>query len=170
MAGVGLLVIVVVGACWLQQRDVAQAATTSRLVSDALAEALRREGEARSRAIDDATGWDAAIAEAHRADDLLKQGRNDVTLRSRVDAVLAALGRQREEAAARAERLQVDRKLLTDLDGARNGSDSTEAFDQNFAAAFAAAGLDVDRSTPEVVGAWIAARPTRDELVPYLDD
>ena len=85
--------------------------------------------------------------------------------------MLAALTLQRRhDSAERAERLKVDRKLMADLDAARNGSDSATAFDQNFAAAFAAAGLDVDRSSPQAVGDWVGARPARADLVVYLDD
>jgi tetratricopeptide (TPR) repeat protein len=169
-AGVGLLAIVGGGAAWLQRQDALRAATTGRLVNDALAEAMRREGEARTRGANDPAGWDVALAEARRALDLLKQGRADAALRGRVDAVVASLSKQRDLAAERAERLKVDRRLLADLDAARTGATDLGVVDRAYAAAFVAAGLDVDRTEPRAIGEWIAARPARSDLVIYLDD
>ena len=168
LATVGVVLVALLGggAVWLQRRDAAQAATTTRLVNDALAEALRREGEAGSRAINDPSGWDAALTEAHRADDLANQGRPDAALRGRVDSVLATLTRRRDEASQRAERLKVDRKLLADLDAARNGSDSPTGYDQNFAAAFMAVGNSKWTMSSRAVGSLdgrpaVAGRPRR---------
>jgi serine/threonine-protein kinase len=171
VAGVGLVAIGGGAAAWFQRQDAHRAATTALLVNNALNEAKRREGEARSLARNDPAGWDAALAEAHRAADLLEQGRASTALRGRVSTVLAELTEQRHEAAERAKLLQVDRKLLDDLDQARNSAflDLT-AVDQGYTEAFLNAGLAVDQSRPDAVGAWVASRPNRAEIAVYLDD
>jgi tetratricopeptide (TPR) repeat protein len=171
VTGIGLIAIVAGGSAWLQQQDAHRIATTARLVNDALSEAFRLEGEARSRSVDDPAGWTVALAEAQRAEALLAQGRADAPLRARVDTLLKSLTRQRSATAERAARLRSERKLLADLSDARDqtGYSLTEV-DRAYAAAFSAAGLDVDGSQPRAIGEWIAARPSVAELALFLDD
>jgi tetratricopeptide (TPR) repeat protein len=158
------------GGIWLQHQRAERAAAVARSVEYALAEAMRREGEARAAAADDPTRWAAALAEAHRADDLLRQGEADDSLRRRVASVLATLTLRRDEAARRAALAAADRRLLAALDAARSGNHDLPSIDARYAAAFRAAGLDVDRLPPEEAGAWIASRSAPVELVAYLDD
>ena len=47
--------------------------------------------------------------------------------------------------------------------------DNLALIDERYRAAFLAAGLDVDGSEPEAVGAWIASRSAPAELTAYLD-
>ena len=95
--------------------------------------------------------------------------------------------------AALAERRSVDRKLLADLDASGSGSrppkeagdpsagaltvqepsaesDDFVFIEEGYRAAFLGAGLDVDRTEPEGIGAWIASRSPPAELIAYLDN
>ncbi|MDG3005951.1 protein kinase domain-containing protein [Paludisphaera mucosa] len=158
------------GAAWMQGQRALRAAAVNRAVNEALGETMRLRGVAQSAGPDPGR-WEAALAEARRAADLLEQGEADASLRPRVEAALQFLRRSRDEAAALVERDRVDRLLLADLTDARlHGSTAHyEAFDDTYARAFRAAGIDVDRSPPEAVGAWIAARSRPAEIASYLD-
>ena len=172
-AVIGLIVLGGGGAAWLQRQHAARSAATARVVHEALGEAMRLEGEARAAAADDPARWAAALAEARRADGLLRQGEADPALGARVAAVLSSLKRRHDEAVVRAERTRVDRELLAALDRARSSNhvgDSLGATDRQYAAAFRAAGLDVDRSEAAEVGAWVAGRSAPVEIAAYLDD
>ena len=170
---IGLVVLGGGGAAWLQRQHAARSAATARVVHEALGEALRLEGETQAAAADDPARWAAALAEARRADGLLRQGDADPALGLRVAAVLSSLKQRHDEAAVRAERTRVDRELLTALDRARfknHVGDAMNATDKQYAAAFRAAGLDVDRSEAAEVGAWVAGRSAPVEIAAYLDD
>jgi serine/threonine-protein kinase len=169
-SGVATAVLIASGAGWIQHQRNTRAALTARLVNDALTEATRLESEARA-AVDDPGRWDAALVQARQADALVKQGVDDAFLRARVATLLATVLRKRDQAAERALRLKVDRKLLADLDAVRNRDRFTVAdADQRYAEAFRAAGLDVDHTEAQAVGRWVAARSCPVELAAYLDD
>jgi eukaryotic-like serine/threonine-protein kinase len=172
-AVVGLVALGGGGGAWLEHQRVARSTATARFVHDALAEALRLEGEARSSAADDPTRWDGALAEARRADGLLRHGEADAALSGRVATVLSSLKRSRDAAARRAEQTRVDRELLAALSQAHSkhhGLDYLQKTDRAYVAAFLAVGLDVDRSEAKAVGEWVAGRPTPVELAAFIDD
>jgi tetratricopeptide (TPR) repeat protein len=143
------------------------------VVDDALGAAAELRGRARSAAVGDLSGWDAALAQVGRAEDALAQGASDAALRARVAGLRDPVERDRAAAAEKARRVEVDRTLLADLEAARD--DVTKGFvftgpDAGYVPAFRKAGLDLDATDPAAAGRWLAARPAAAELVGYLDD
>ncbi len=65
------------GYAWNQQQKAERVAKTARAVDEALADASRLLGEARSAPPGDAGRWSAAAAAAKRAEGLLAQGEAD---------------------------------------------------------------------------------------------
>jgi serine/threonine-protein kinase len=159
------------GVAWLQRRHAQQAAATALAVNDALDAAARRRGEA--LATGDLAPWGEALGAAQRAAALVGQGEADAALRRRVVATLGQVTGDYEEAKARAQRAAADRRLLAGLETIRG--DRVEHLDPKrtdaaYAAAFRAAGLDLDRTDPKAAGSWIAGRSAPVELAAYLDD
>jgi serine/threonine-protein kinase len=172
-AVIGLIGLGGGGVTLLKNQRAARSAKTARGVNEALAEALRLEGTARSAAVADPLPWSMALAEAKRAEALLWQGEADPILHSRVAATLANLSQKHDEAARLAENDRIDRKLLADLDAARTNlamDMNLQKEDEAYAAAFRAAGIDMDRNDPQTVGRWIAARKVSVEIAAFLDD
>ena len=89
-----LITASVIGGGWayLSQQRAARLVATTRVVSDALAEAERLRGQARSAVPGDLTKWFEAVSAAKHARDLLAQGEPDGALQQRVDAALGRRG------------------------------------------------------------------------------
>ena len=107
------------GYAWNQRQKAERVAKTARAVDEALADASRLLGEARSAPPGDAGRWSAALAAAKRAEGLLAQGEADALLKSRVDALMAEVERDRAAAAEKARQIEIDRVLLADLESVR---------------------------------------------------
>ena len=114
---------------------------------------------------DDPARWPAALAGVKRADAALAEG-GDPAARQQ----LAALGQEVQAGADAAER---DKQLLVKLVDIRSAQpdEPSSAIDAAYAAAFRAAGIDLDAPEPKAAGARIAARPepVRLAMVAALD-
>jgi eukaryotic-like serine/threonine-protein kinase len=165
----------VLGGGWtyLARQHTARLVATTRVVTDALAEAERFHGEAQSAALGDLAKWSAALGAAQRARDLLAEGEADNALRERVTAVMVDLEREQGVAQERAADLERDRKLLGELETIRTARsehwDPKQA-DAGYAAAFRAFGLDLDQLDPQEAGMQIKGRSDPVALVSFLDD
>ena len=161
------------GLAWNQRQRADRMARTARAVDEALADASRLLGEARSAPPDDAGRWSAALAAAKRAEGLLAQGEANDALAERVNALVSEVEQDRTTAADRARQIEVDRVLLEELEsvrGARVMHRELKRTDTDYAHAFRTAGLDLDTTGPEQAGQWIASRTDPIEIAGYLDD
>ncbi len=161
------------GYTWNQRQRADRMAKTAMAVDEALADASRLLGEARSAPPGDAGRWSAAVAAAKRVEGLLAQGEADGLLMKRVDSLASDVEHDRSAAAEKARQIEVDRALLEELESVR-GSRATyrelKRTDADYAGAFRNAGLDLDATRPDEAGKWLAARTDPIELAGYLDD
>jgi hypothetical protein len=161
------------GYAWNQQQKADRMARTGRAVDEALSDASRLLGEARSAPPGDSGRWSAAVAAAKHAEALLEQGEADDVLRRRVDSLVSEVVRDRSAAAAKARQIEVDRVLLEELEsvpGSRVSYRELKRTDTDYAGAFRNAGLDLDATRPKEAGKWLASRTDPIELAGYLDD
>ncbi len=158
---------------WNQRQKSERVARMAAAVDEALADASRLLGEARSAPPGDAGRWSAAVAAAKRAEGLLAQGEADEILRRRVDSLVSDVERDRAAAAEKARQIEVDRVLLEELEsvrGSRVTNRDLQRTDADYAEAFRKAGLDLGATGPDEAGKWVAARTDPIELTGYLDD
>jgi len=165
----------VVGGGWafLVRQRTARLMVTTRVVTDALAEAERLRGQAQSAAIGDLTKWSEVMAAARHADALLAEGEANDALHQKVAGILAAVGREQAAAEKQAAEVEHDRKLLGELEtirGSRSEHWDPKQSDAEYAAAFRGFGIDLDRLDPKESAKRIAQRSAPVELASYLDD
>ncbi len=165
----------VIGGGWTFQtrQHAARLTATTRLVTEALADAERFRGQAQSATARGLARWSEARAAAARARDLLVQGAADDALRARVNDVLADVERDQAAAANRTAELERDRMLLDELEtirGDRSEHWSPKQTDEDYSASFRKFGIDLDRLEPVEAGKQIARRSQPVELASYLDD
>ncbi len=161
------------GWAFLARQRAARLAATARAVNGALADVERLRGQAQSAAADDPARWSEAAEAAHRARDLLAQGEADEATRARVADVLDAVEHEHAAAAERATEILRDRALLARLEtirGDRSEHWDPKQTDADYAAAFAAFGVNPDRLDPEEAGKRLGRRSDPVELASYLDD
>ncbi len=161
------------GLAWVQRQRADRMERTEQVVGEALADASRLLGEARSAPPGDAGRWSAALAAAKRAEGLLAQGEADEGLARRVTALVTEVDRDRLAASDKARQIEVDRILLNDLEsvrGARAIHRELNRTDDDYARAFRKAGLDLDATGPDEAGRWVASRTDPVEIAGYLDD
>ena len=176
LAAATTIVLMLIGGgfyAWGQRQKAERIARTTRAVDAALADAARLRGEALAAPPDDMERWGEAVSAAKRAEGLLAQGETDAPLRDRVATLLAQLDREQADAAAKARQLAADRALLSALDairGNRFDQSNPKETDVAYAAAFRAAGFDLDAADPAVVGRLLAARSEPVELAGHLDE
>jgi len=164
-----------IGGGWnyLAQLRAARLVATTRVVTDALAEAERLRGQAQSAALGDLTKWSEALGAARRARDLLAEGEADASLRSRVTTALLELEREQAAAQKQGADLERDRKLLGELEnirGKRGEHWDPKRTDAEYATAFRDFGIDMERLDPKEAGRRLAQRSAAAELALYLDD
>ncbi len=129
--------------------------------------------QAHSAALGDLTKWAEARGAAERARDLLAQGEADDALRLECSPCWPTWSRSRPRPGSGPTSVERDRKLLGQLETIRgNGSLhwDPKQFDTDYAAAFRAFGIDLDKLDPEEAGKQIARRSEPVELAAYLDD
>jgi len=165
----------VVGGGWafLARQRAGRLMATTRVVTNALAEAERLRGQAQSAALGDLTKWSDALGAARRARDLLAQGEADDSLRGRVTTALVDLEREQAAAQERAAEVERDRRLLGQLEtirGSRSEHWDPKQSDADYAAAFRGFGIDLDELEPKESGTRVARRSAPVELASYLDD
>ena len=151
----GLIVLAGGGWAYLTQQHTARLMATTRVVTDALAEADRLSAQAQAAAVGDLTKWSEATGAASRARDLLAAGEADEALRGRVAAVVSDLKRQEAAAHQRSTEIERDRKLLSQLETIRGGRGEhwdPKKTDSEYAAAFRAFGIDLDQLGPQEAG------------------
>jgi serine/threonine-protein kinase len=161
------------GFAWNQRQKAERVTKTARAVDEALADASRLLGEARSAPPGDVGRWSAVMAAAKRAEGLLAQGEADPELKGRVETLMAGVERDRSDAAEKARQIEIDGILLADLEsvrGSRVDHGELKRSDAEYAEVFRKAGRDLDASGPEEVGRWLASRTEPVEIAGYLDD
>jgi serine/threonine-protein kinase len=169
----GLILLGGGGWTYLLRQRTARLISTTRMVSDALAEAERFRGQAQSAPAGDMTKWSEAMAATKRARDLLVQGESDDALRNRVKVALADLEREQAAAQQRATELDRDHKFLSQLEtirGSRSEHLDRKRTSAEYAAAFRAFGIELDQLDPKEAGRRIAQRSEPVELASYVDD
>ncbi len=161
------------GFAWNQRQRADRLSKTALAVDEALSDASRLLGEARSAPPTDAGRWSAALTAAKRADGLLAHGESDEVLKRRVDALVSEVEQDRSAAAEKARQIEIDRVLLAELESVRGNrveNSSLKLTDADYAGAFRNAGLDLDATSPDEAGKWLASRTDPVELAGYLDD
>jgi tetratricopeptide (TPR) repeat protein/precorrin-6B methylase 2 len=161
------------GYAWVVGQKAERSARVGRAVDEALADAARLRGEARSAPEGETSHWGEALGAARRADELARQGDVDDAILRRIAATMTAIDADRADAEARAAQVRADRDLLTRLEvirGDRSEHDDVKRTDAEYAEAFRRAGLDLDAVAPAEAGRWLAGRSDPAELVGYLDD
>ncbi len=160
------------GYAWNQRQYSERMAKTRQGVDEALADASRLLGEARSAPPSDVGRWSAAVAAAKRAEGLLAQGEADANLAERVEEFIARVELDRAAAAEKLQQTEIDKRLLEELELVRGNlimhRDLTRA-DAQYRDAFRRAGLDLDATGTQEAGRWLASRSDPVELVGYLD-
>ncbi len=170
-----LLTAGVVGGGWayLARQRTARLLATTRVVSEAIAEASRLSGQAQESAAGDLAKWTDALGAARRAQGLLNEGEADDALQHRVAVVLTDLEREWHAADQRMAETERDRKLLGKLEmirGVRSEHWDRKRTDSEYASAFREFGLDLDELDPKDAGKRIADRSAPVELASFLDD
>ncbi|WP_159452299.1 serine/threonine-protein kinase [Singulisphaera sp. GP187] len=163
---VGTLLFGVTGWGWMDRERRRREGNLRAAVDGALAEASKKRESARASG-GDPIPWVEAIEAARRAESVLGDNPGK-GLRARVHAYLAELVRERDAAAdAEKDRRIVERlaAVLNDL-GVHN--DDAKA-DADFASAFRAYGVDLDRSDPASAVKVLAASPAAADLASALD-
>jgi eukaryotic-like serine/threonine-protein kinase len=162
------------GYAWNQRQKAERVAKTTLAVDEALADASRLLGEARSAPPGDVGRWSAATAAAKRAEGLLAQGEADPLLKSRVDALMSEVEHDRSAAAEKSRQIEIDRVLLADLESVRGSRvdhrRDLRRTDEGYAEVFRKAGLDLDATDTEQAGKWLALRTDAIEMAGYIDD
>ncbi len=157
----------------MARQRIARVMATTRVVTDALAEAERLRGQAQSARVGDLTKWTEAMAAARHARALLAEGEADRALQQNVASLLAQFRREEAAAAKQAAEVERDRELLVQLESIRgNRSEHWDGkqTDGEYAAAFRDFGIDLERLDPAEAGRQIARRSAPVELASYLDD
>ena len=162
------------GWTWVERDRIARIAARSDQVNTALQEATGLRGQAKGAAVGDLVAWTKALAAAQKARELLEPGL-DLVLRRQVEALLAAITREKEGAEAAARAAQSDRLLLdklVDIRSAKADDPDGTISDRDYSAAFRDAGIDVAALPPAEAGTRIKARPApvAAALVAALDD
>jgi serine/threonine-protein kinase len=161
------------GSAYLARQRTARLAATARVVTGALTEAERLRGQAQEAGDDSPAKWFEAVAAATRARELLSQGEADHALRQRVTEVLTGLLREQAAAEKQAAEVERDREFLAELEairGSRSEHWDAKQTDTEYATAFCAFGIDMDRLDAGKAGKQIAGRSAPVELASYLDD
>ena len=176
LAATVLIAALVFGAGWrwieLDRLNRRREATAR--VNAVVQQATQRRGLAHGAAVGDLAPWDAAVAAADKARDLLVAGV-DPSVRKQVEDLVAAIAAERGRAAAAADEAARDRRLvdrLTDIRSARADDRQGDATDIAYGEAFREADIDVDALSSEEAGRRIKARPAEiaSALAMTLDD
>jgi hypothetical protein len=168
-----LLVLGAGGWAYLAQLRAVRRAATEQAVSQALDDANRLWGQARSAPAGELSPWSLAVAAAQRADALLAGGDAGAAMRDRVERLRAILEREQAEAHAKAAAARRDRQFLGRLEWIRSKQSEPGNADQpdaEYAAAFREFGLDLDTIDSQEAGRRLAQRSAPVELASFLDD
>jgi serine/threonine-protein kinase len=159
---------------WFELERLASAREATAKVNAAVHEATRLRGQAQSATVGDLAPWDAAVAAAERASDLLVTGVEPPARKHAEDLVVEVVAeRARAEAAslaAKRERQLLDH--LVDIRSARFDDSSGIGTDAAYTTAFRGAAIDPDALPPDQAAERIKARPpaTAIAIAMALDD
>jgi len=159
---------------WVELDRIQRTREATARVTVAIQEATRLRGEAQGAAVGDLAPWDAAVAAAEKARDLLLGGVESGVW-EQVEAMIADLAAARGRAAAAAEAAARDRRLidrLTDIRSARADDRLGDSADAAYRDTFREAGIDPDNLSSDEAGHRIKARPSEvaSALAVTLDD
>ena len=160
------------GTAWfVSARDARSRAAAAREFDDLIGRVVVLRAKARAAPPGAVNAWKEARAEAARAAERARE-LADPERTGRIADASAELEKGLRDAKVQAGRLEVDRKLLAELESVRGGraDQGPKLADAEYAAAFRNAGLDLDQTDPEQAGGWLAARSAPVELALFLDD
>ncbi len=146
-----------------RRREVAQRSA----VDAALADASRKRERARAAGVD-LVLWTEAIEAARRAESLLVDGSVGSEQRERVQAFLSDIVLERDAAEAAEKDRRIVERLAAVLNDFGVHNDETKA-DAEYAAAFRAYGVDLNKLDPTTAGKAIASSPAATYLASALD-
>ena len=162
-AVLGTIILGGSGAAWFvhvrNARRAAVAAATERL----FAEMIVLRAKARAAPPGTVIPWREALAQASRAASQARE-LGDPEWTARIAHDIVDLEQGRRAAQIQAAGLEIDQKLLAELESIRgNRAERNDArpADVLYAAAFRRAGLDLDATEPRQAGAWIAGAARR---------
>jgi serine/threonine-protein kinase len=161
------------GWAFLARQHAARLLATTRVVTDALAEAERLRGHAQQAAPGDLSKWSEALGAARRAQRLLDQGEADDGLRKRVTVALSELDREQAAAQQHVAELERDRRFLDRLEAIRGTlADhwNWRRTDAEYADAFRSFGMDLQTLDPKIAAESIRDRSAPIEIASFLDD
>jgi serine/threonine-protein kinase len=160
------------GAAWVVSVRNARRAAAVGEAEDLLGRVVVLKARAHAAPPGEVAPWKEALAEAARAAERVRE-LADPERADRLARDVDELERGRRAAEVQAARLEVDHKLLAELEAVRGAlaeyADPRRT-DHDYADAFRKAGLDLDSVDPDQAGAWIAARSAPLELALFLDD
>ena len=169
-----IAVVVLGGWAYLTQQRTARLLSTSRVVTESLAESSRLRGQGQEAADGGLAKLTEALGAAKRAKVLLNEGECDDALRNRVAVALADLESEYAAAGQRVTERQRDRVVLLErLETIR--AEAADHFDwkrvdAELQAAFRTLAIDADKLVPEEAGKQgIATRSAPLELAFYVD-
>ena len=159
---------------WVELDRLNRAREATARVNTAMGEATRLRGQAQGAAVGDLAPWDAALAAAEKARELLVAGV-EPGLRKRVEELASEVVAERGRAAEAAEAAARDRRLLDRLADIRSAKADDRLGDNTAAAyseAFREAGINPDTLALDETGRRIKARPpgTATAVAMALDD
>jgi tetratricopeptide (TPR) repeat protein len=161
---------------WLAQAREARRVATANEVNQALAEANRLWGQARTAPVGDLRLWAEALSAAKRARGLLASGAGDEGLEQRVQELLTDLENEERLARQKANQAEQDRQMVATVEEIRLKPTDTPGGDldrrgaaRDYAEAFRKYGIDVEKLEVAEAAAQIRQRAIRDQLVAALD-
>jgi tetratricopeptide (TPR) repeat protein len=156
------------GGLWLSHERVTRAEASSREATEALQDASRLLGRARSAPEGEMAAWAEATQSAKRAEGVLARDEIRADLRGEILNLVAMVNSERDRAEARSkDRRTLERMAAIHTDIALH-LDYPRA-DREYATAFREYGVDVNQMPPNDAGARIAASPIAAEMVDTLD-
>ena len=158
------------GWAYLARQRAARLMATTRVVTDALAEAERLRGQAQP-AVGDLTKWSEAVSAARPPAICWPRVRRMIR-RTRVTTALTVLEREQAAAGDRPPRCNAIESCSESWrrSGAAEVNTGTRSRPTPSTAAFRDFGIDLDQLDPKESGKRIAQRSTPVELASYLDD
>jgi serine/threonine-protein kinase len=146
---------------WVELDRLSRASDATARVNAAVHGATRLRGLAQGAALGDLSPWNAALAAAEKARDLLVPGV-DPELRKQVENLTSEIATERSRAEAAAAAARRDHELLdrlVDIRSAEIDDLSGIGSDDGYSSAFRDAGIDPDALAPEQAAKRITTRP-----------
>jgi serine/threonine-protein kinase len=167
------------GWAFLVKVRAARRAAAAQVVARALEQANLLRGQAQAAHAADPSLWTEAIAAAREARSMLAATLLDPVLRDRVEGLIDDLQREQDLVARRASDLARDRNFLARLEAIRlergeygdpSQKGAAKRADADYAAAFAAYGVELEQLEPAPAGRILSKHSQALDLAFFLDD